>query len=81
MGIPFSPVEIPKMTGQYVHFSSPKFWCEPDCVNGEVKYVDASKDPKIVYVKPYGESHLVRVNVLDYETVERIEENEQHSSH
>lgn len=81
MGDAFSPDAIPELQGKFVHFASPRFWCEPECINGEVRYVDASKSPKIVYVKPYGETHLVRVNVLDYQTAERIEENEQHASH
>ena len=81
MGDAFSPDAIPELEGKFVHFASPRFWSDAGCVNGEVRYVDASNDPKVVYVKPYGETHLVRVNVLDYQTAERIEENEQHASH
>jgi hypothetical protein len=81
VGNAFYPTDIPELEGAFVHFAAPRFWCEEECINGEVKYVDASNDPKIMYIKPFGATHLVRVNVLDYEIVERIEENEQHSSH
>ena len=81
MGTPINSNDVPLLEGSYVHFASPKFWCEPTCVNGKVKYVDASTKGKVVYVKPYGVDYLVRIDVTLYSIAERIEEHEQHSSH
>lgn len=81
MGTPLDKNDVPELVGNYVHFAAPKFWCEPKCVNGVVKYVDTSTKPKVVYVKPYGVDYLVRVDVTLYDIAERIEEHEQHSSH
>lgn len=81
MGTPFSKDDIPDLIDSYVHFASPKFWGDPECVSGKVKYVDSSKDPKVVYVQPYGVGYSVRVDVNCYEIAEKIEEDEQHSSH
>jgi hypothetical protein len=76
-----SAADVPGLVGTYVHFASPRFWCESPCVNGQVKYVDANTKPKVVYVKPYGVDYLVRVDVTLYGVAERIEEHEQHTSH
>ncbi len=81
MGTPFSKDEIPELVNNYVHFASPKFWGDPECISGKVKYVDSSKNPKVVYVQPYGVGYSVRVDVTCYNVTEKIEENEQHSSH
>lgn len=81
MGTPFSRENIPELVNSFVHFASPKFWCEPPCINGQVKYVDANTKGKVVYVKPYGVDYLVRIDVDLYDIKERIEEHEQHSSH
>lgn len=81
MGTPFNKKDVPNLLDEYVHFSAPKFWSDATCVSGKVKYVEASKVPKIVYVKPYGLDHLVRVNVDCYNLTEKIEEHEQHTSH
>lgn len=81
MGTPICQDSIPSLVGEYVHFASPRFWCEEPCINGQVKYVDASTEGKVVYVKPYGVDYLVRIDVTLYSIAERIEEHEQHSSH
>lgn len=81
MGAPISNDSLPDLIDKYVHFAAPKFWCEPTCINGQVKYVDASTEGKVVYVKPYGVDYLVRIDVTLYSIAERIEEHEQHSSH
>jgi hypothetical protein len=81
MGTPITKNDIPELVDKYIHFASPKFWCEKPCINGQVRYVDASTKGKVVYVKPYGVDYLVRVDITLYEVVERIEEHEQHSSH
>lgn len=81
MGTLFDLNDVPLLEGSYVHFASPKFWCEPACVNGKVKYVDASTKAKVVYVKPYGVDYLVRIDVSLYDFKEKIEEHEQHSVH
>lgn len=82
MGTPFTKNDIPDLLEKYVHFSAPKFWNDPPCVNGEVKYIQATKaEPHVVYVKPFGEDYLVRVDVDCYQLKEQIEEHEQHSKH
>ena len=81
MGTPFSRDEIPELVDNYVHFASPKFWGDPECVSGRVKYVDSSREPRVLYVQPYGVRYSVRVDVACYNVTEKIEENEQHSSH
>lgn len=81
MGTPFSKEDIPSLLGDYVHFASPRFWNDPPCINGKVTFVDASTDPRVVYVTPYGVGYSVRVDVTCYRVTEKIEEDEQHSSH
>jgi hypothetical protein len=81
MGTPFSRDEIPELVDNYVHFASPKFWGDLECVSGKVKYVDSSRDTKLLYLQPYGVRYSVRVDVTCYNVTEKIEENEQHSSH
>ena len=82
MGTPFSRTDIPDLVNSYVHFAAPRFWTkDPECINGRVKYVDSSKDPKVIYVQPYGVGYSVRVDVTCYDIAEKIEEHEQHSSH
>lgn len=81
MGTPFSRDEIPELIDSFVHFASPRFWGDPECIRGKVKYVDASKNPKVVYVEQPGLGYAVRVDVTCYKVAEKIEENEQHSSH
>jgi hypothetical protein len=81
MGAQFSKEDIPQLVDSYVHFASPKFWGDPECVSGKVRYVESSKDPKVLYVQPYGVGYSVRVDVTCYSVTEKIEENEQHSSH
>lgn len=83
MGTPFNKNDIPDLLDKFVHFSAPRFWSDPPCVNGKVKYIQATKDaePRVVYVKPFGEDYLVRVDVDCYQSKEQIEEHEQHSSH
>lgn len=81
MGVPFSREQIPELIDSFVHFASPKFWGDPDCIAGKVKYIETSKNPKILYVQPYGVGYSVRVDVTCYEVTEKIEEYEQHSSH
>ena len=83
MGTPISPNDVSDLINQYVHFASPRFWSDPPCVNGKVKYIEVSskKNPTILYVQPYGVDYLTRVNLDCYDVAERIEEHEQHSSH
>ena len=81
MGTSFTKKDVPFLVNQFVHFASPRFWGDPPCLRGKVKYVDASSEPKILYLSPVGEDYLVRVDVDCYELAEKIEENEQHSSH
>jgi hypothetical protein len=81
MGTPFKNNDVPELLGKFVHFASPKFPSDPPCVNGEVKYIQASKEPHVVYLEPFGQNYLVRVDVHCYEIAERIAEHEQHSSH
>lgn len=82
MGTPFTKNDVPHLLDEYVHFSSPKFWKDPPCVNGKVKYIKVEKNPTVVYVETYGaRRHLVRVDVDCYNLTEKIEEDEQHSSH
>ena len=81
MGAQFSKEDIPQLVDSYVHFASPKFWGDPGCVNGKVTYVESSKNPKVLYVQPYGLGYSVRVDVTCYDIAEKIEEDEQHSSH
>lgn len=85
MGTPFSKNDVPDLLDKYVHFAAPKFWSEsdPQCVNGKVKYIQSTKNaqPHVVYLKPFGEDYLVRVDVDCYNITEQIEEDEQHSSH
>lgn len=81
MGTPISPNDVSNLIDQYVHFASPRFWNDPPCVNGKVKYIQASKDAHVVYLEPYGQNYLVRVDVNCYAITEKIEEDEQHSSH
>lgn len=81
MGTPFSRDEIPSLLDSFVHFAAPKFWGDPPCISGKVKYVDNSADPKVLYVRPYGLGYSVRVDVTCYNVAEKIEEDEQHSSH
>ena len=79
VGTPFNKEDVPGLLDEYVHFASPRFWNDPPCVNGQVKYVDGGKG--VVYLQPYGVSYLVRVDTNCYELAEKIEEHEQHSSH
>jgi hypothetical protein len=81
MGTPFSRDEIPSLLNSFVHFAAPKFWGDPPCISGKVSYVDNSVDPKVLYVRPYGLGYSVRVDVTCYDVTEKIEEDEQHSSH
>lgn len=83
MGTPFKKNDIPDLLNKYVHFAAPRFWGDPPCINGKVKYIQATKsvEPSVVYLKPYGEDYLVRVDVDCYNITEQIEEDEQHSSH
>jgi hypothetical protein len=81
MGTPFSRDEIPDLIDSYVHFASPRFWGDDECIMGRVKYVDSSRNPKVVYVQPHGVGYSVRVDVTCYNVTEKIEEDEQHSSH
>ena len=83
MGTPFKKNDIPDLIDKFVHFAAPRFWGDPPCVNGKVKYIQATKniEPSVVYLKPYGEDYLVRVDVDCYQITEQIEEDEQHSSH
>ena len=81
VGTPFSKSDIPELVDSFVHFAAPRFWSDPECVNGKVKYVDSSKNPHVMYVKPFGSDYLVRVDVDCYNITEQIEEDEQHSSH
>ncbi len=81
MGTPFSREEIPELVDSFVHFASPKFWGDPECISGRVKYVESADNPKVLYVQPYGLGYSVRVNVTCYRVMEKIEEYEQHSSH
>ena len=81
MGTPFNKKDVPDLLDQYVHFAAPKFWKDPPCLAGKVKYIEASKTPDVVYLKPYGEGYLVRVDIKCYEITEKIEEHEQHTSH
>lgn len=81
MGTPFSREEIPELVNSFVHFASPRFWGDPPCISGKVKYVETAKNPKVLYVQPYGLGYSVRVDVTCYKVAEKIEENEQHSSH
>jgi hypothetical protein len=81
MGTSFNEKDVPDLLDQYVHFAAPRFWSDAPCINGQVKYIEASKAPKIVYVKPYGAGYLVRVDIDCYNLTEKIEENEQHPSH
>ncbi len=81
MGTPFSVNDVPELLDSFVHFASPKFWSDPPCITGIVKYVEASKAPHVVYLEPYGLNYLIRVDVNCYNITEMIEEHEQHSSH
>ena len=82
MGTPFNKNDVPDLLDKFVHFASPRFPSDPPCVNGKVKYIQATKaEPSVVYVKPFGEDYLVRVDVDCYQAKEQIEEYEQHSSH
>lgn len=81
MGTPFNTKDVPDLLNQYVHFAVPKFWNDPPCLNGKVKYIEASKKPEVIYLQPYGEGYLVRVDTKCYEITEKIEEHEQHTSH
>jgi hypothetical protein len=81
VGTPFNKKDVPNLLDEYVHFCAPKFWNDETCVSGKVKYVEASNSPKVVYLKPRGLDHLVRVDIDCYNLTEKIEENEQHSSH
>jgi len=82
MGTPFNKNDVPDLLDKFVHFASPRFPSDPPCVNGKVKYIQATKaKPSVVYVKPFGEDYLVRVDVDCYQAKEQIEEYEQHSSH
>ena len=81
MGKPFSRDEIPNLVNTFVHFAAPKFWGDAPCINGKVKYVENSSNPKVLYVQPYGLGYSVRVDVTCYNVTEKIEEDEQHSSH
>lgn len=81
MGTPLDKNDVPNLLDKYVHFASPKFWGDPPCINGKVKYIQASKNPHVVYLEPYGVNYLVRVDVNCYKITEQIEEHEQHSSH
>jgi hypothetical protein len=81
VGESFTSSDIPNLLDCYVHFAAPKFWSDPECVNGQVKYVESSRQPTVVYLQPYGLNYLVRVDVDCYNIAEKIEEHEQHSSH
>ena len=82
MGTPFQSKDVPDLLDKFVHFAAPRFWGDPPCVNGKVKYIQATtSQPSVVYVKPFGEDYLVRVDVNCYTVSEQIEEHEQHSSH
>jgi hypothetical protein len=81
MGTPFNKNDVPNLLNQYVHFAAPKFWNDPPCLNGKVKYIEASKTPEVLYLNPYGTGYLVRVDTRCYGITEQIEENEQHESH
>tara|TARA_B110000503_G_scaffold101884_1_gene152167 strand:+ start:717 stop:962 length:246 start_codon:yes stop_codon:yes gene_type:complete len=81
MGTPFNEKDVPDLIDQYVHFAAPRFWSDAPCVNGKVKYIEASKNPKVLYINPYGVGYLVRVDIDCYNLTEKIEEDEQHSSH
>lgn len=81
MGTPFSREQIPELLDSFVHLASPKFWGDTPCVRGKVKFVETSKNPKILYVQPDGVGYSVRVDVTCYRVAEKIEEDEQHSSH
>ena len=81
MGTPIKREQIPELVDSFVHFASPKFWGDPECISGKVRYVESSKNPKVLYVQPYGLGYSVRVDVTCYKVAEKIEEYEQHSSH
>lgn len=83
MGTPINPNDVPDLINKYVHLAAPKFWQDPPCVNGEVKYikVNSSKPSTVLYVRPYGEDYLTRVDLNCYSVAEQIEEHEQHTSH
>lgn len=81
MGTPFTPNDVSDLIDKYVHFASPRFSSDPPCVNGKVKYIKREENPQVVYLKPYGEDYLVRVDVNCYEVTEQIEEHEQHKRH
>lgn len=81
MGAPLKLNDVPNILEGYVHFASPKFWNDPACITGIVKYVEASSNPHVIYLEPYGLNYLVRVDIRCYNVAEKIEEHEQHSSH
>lgn len=83
MGTPISPNDVSDLIDQYVHFASPRFWSDPPCVNGRVKYIQVTRQepPTVLYVQPYGEDYLTRVDLNCYSLAEKIEEDEQHSKH
>ena len=83
MGTPINSNDVSDLIDKYVHFAAPKFWQDPPCVNGRVKYIQVnnSKAPTVLYVKPYGEDYLTRVDLNCYSVAEQIEEHEQHKSH
>ena len=81
MGTPFTQNDVPDLIDTYVHFASPRFWSDPPCINGKVKYVKLEKNPSVVYVEPFQENYLVRVDVNCYNITEKIEEDEQHQGH
>ncbi len=81
MGTPFTANDVPDLLDTYVHFAAPKFWSDPPCLNGIIRYVEKSMTPSVVYLEPYGLNYLIRVDVNCYNITEKIEEHEQHSSH
>lgn len=81
MGTPIDKENLPVLLDQVVHFAAPKFWEPLSCIRGRVKYIEASKNPKILYLTPLGKDYLIRVDVDCYNLAEKIEENEQHPGH
>jgi hypothetical protein len=81
VGTPIVNSDIPSLEGKFVHFASPKFTRDQPCINGKVTHVDASNNPKVIYVRPHGVGYSIRVDINCYNIVEKVEADEFHKSH
>ena len=81
MGTPITDSDIPSLEGRFVHFANPKFTGDAPCIRAKVTHVDASYNPKVLYVQPHGVGYSIRVDINCYNTAEKVEADELHTSH